>query len=363
MYASNDFYVSLNNSGIGDQIMAARVACWLGEACNLKFKGLVSGANKDFANRSSHSANATGTEILCAMGLEKLLVDQPRNIRLVRIPYSETIGEMQQIVAEQAKAVTENETLALHADGAEAEYFYNRFAIPDSINIFETAFDKAWTNSQNETELRYDSCDVQEGGRFIVIHLRLGDTANLCIPDGKVIIPNHVIHLNDELGVREVGRTDFDRYDKTREIYDLIRKLRSAKQNFCVHSDGFDFTKKLFSDYKSVFERYATAQHFEREIYSRQQELLDHLSGVSSCVGESAASLAQFIADIRKSTHIISTTGHFAYNVASSFIKQRKISILTEKYSRTSVQHPSLSTKYWSGNFKEDIERFLSSEI
>lgn len=350
------FRISLNDSGLGDQIMSARVACWLGKEAGLLFDGITS-METDFESRSSISGQTSGTELLRAIGLDQMIKGGFAPTTVYRIPLVDSIQEEVNKIILLAKAIPDGYSLALHIDGAEADYFYKNFVGKLMLKIFDTDFDRSWrqrlaTESESETDTE------KSRDRNVLIHLRLGDIANLRVPGARVVIPNHYVQFGDEAGLRRSLDRNFDRYDKTAEILSCIRFLRRHGYTIYFHSDGFQYTRHLIKKHADKFVRIASISHFEKEINDRETELLDQLIGVNHNIGESSTDVEKFVADIKRCAFVISTTGHFAFTLATGLVR-KDTHVLVEKFSRTAVSHPKVKQKFWSADYSRDLGQFI----
>lgn len=356
MSFNSKFLVSLNDSGIGDQIMSARVAAWIGEAAGLQFNGITS-IEFDFESRSSISGKASGTEILKAIFLDKMVASRDETPVIFIIPYVTSIESILHEVGLRAKATPAGSVLALHVDGAEADYFYKNFVEPNALPILDTSFDCTWKRILTSIPSLSESND-QRRDKNILIHLRLGDIANLRIPGNQVVIPNHYIHCGPASGLHQATNKTFDRYDKSAEIFAFLRILKRKNYTISFHSDGFDYTRKFIQTHSKRFEELSSITHFERQIDEREEELLGHLNGLDCTIGETVNEVKKFAKDLRRSAFVISTSGHFAFNLTTGMARDNTL-VLTEKFSRTSIKHPKIETRFWGVDFLRDLGEFV----
>lgn len=356
-----NFFVALNNSGIGDQIMSARVAAWLGEIFGMNFSGLDGHSPGLASSRSAATGMSSPKLMMEAMGLEGLIQTKLGEPNIISIPYGLDILNMGTYLANFALESPES-TISIQLDGAEADFYIKKLSVKDHHDFFQTKFDFTWrANTKVDIASRFNILHNKKD--YLLIHLRLGDITNIVMPDGRTIIPNHLAHLGPILGLvpKESG-IFFERYDKRKEIQKILSLIKHS-DDVVLHSDGFDFAYKIIQNYSDIFSAYYPVESIVNELKKVEVEFREATSHIKSYVGENAGSFDRFIKDANQATHIVSTTGHFAFNIATSINSLKEKKLLVERLDRTMIAGKVAQVSFWSDDIYQDLIEFAKPWI
>lgn len=194
----------------------------------------------------------------------------------------------------------------------------------------------------------------------VIIHVRLGDVANLKIDDDKWIIPFECAwdsqlkyHTDDEI-------KNSDRYDRIDIIIQLVEALsKSPKRNkmrITLVSDGAQSAHEYVSKRLSLIEHSDSQSIVAKAIsyipllsakLNRLSELTDE-----SIIGESSDMFVNVVKKIVNSDAIISTNGHYCYQLSS--LSEKSPFIAMAYMARTHRSH-NLHTLYWSSDQDHDV--------
>lgn len=341
----NFYTIIKNKSGLGDQLLSIKMAGLIGEKLNLEFAGIE---NLFQTNRST-----TNTEIYQDLGLSELAYkgelkkthkfidfifkldffsdrNQPITLNYI-LDYIE-----QEVIKTK---VTDFYCLRLQL----GVVICNQLIAHDSsININETKFNKRlriefYSNNRIKENISSLSLTAKKSSMKILFHIRLGDTAIFKLGDSKYVMPFgcKIKESKDEFSGR------LDRLEDIQYLFNHLVKYFQAlgsNSSYNLITDGYQKGVDIIrSKAKDINFSSDEIENIEIDATNLKKELYTQFQHCDNIIyGESYDSLLKSIYMIFNSDIIISTSGHFVYQILSSFGRRDKQYIFVKpQYGRT----------------------------
>lgn len=201
----------------------------------------------------------------------------------------------------------------------------------------------------------------------IVIHIRLGDVTNLSVDKDRWIIPFDCIWNKTLKILSDAERKSHERYDRLPLIERILNALHvspaRSRINLTIVSDEvispstylYDQLRTLFSfgDTGPILNNAFSHIPVANKVLKQICDLADN-----SLIGESGEMFVQVVQEVLNADVIISTNGHYCYQLASL---SEKNPFMAMAYMDRTRRDPGKKTYYWTSDDENDARNIINA--
>lgn len=358
----NGYVLSLNKSGLGDQLLTAKVSSFLLELVGLSCRGfnaesLINGGRISQSNF-----------IYKSLGFTDLTYDSSSGERLVNISLDiADFGNEQVNIAKSLSIITNKLLQSLKSTSKDSKGFLL------DLNITAQTCDKLICNSPylfyhktifmqklRESFKKQPTviCSSKSDKWLkIMFHIRLGDTAIIELPSNKGFVFPHQGIVTKTLS--EMKQRFPDRWFDLESLRELAYQVKclDRKTVIQVSTDGFELARKILVEkgLPILKELELRPVDIEEVIRDREINFMSDWNFVDSIAfGENDQSFLDTLYSSANADIIFSTGGHFIYNLVSLFSLENKPQTLyIRKYNRTRPPISDIKSTFYIEDFSK----------
>lgn len=362
-YAPSRLYTcSLNESGFGDKLLDLATGSYILESLGFRFAGLDSSSLNKACRITNNDHSAI--DIYKQLGLYDLAADR----EYTTTPYILKLGN--QINQPGLDGIIEHVKRDLSENLSSNTYSSIQLSVPPMLcnrlllQDRRRSFGSSLHSEAIETVKRSINTSLNEGcsnSLNIVIHLRLGDVANLQVEKDKWMIPFESAWVKSLKFLTGNQRKLHERYDRIPLISSILANISGfstrSKMSVTLVSDGTVGTRNFIANKLRPLEGVSSTDVLDKAIAyidsidERLQQMSRHVD--HTFIGESSDMFIQVVRSVLNADVIISSNGHYCYQLS---LISSKSPFMAMAYMPRTHRDPSKHTLYWSGNDKYDIE-------
>lgn len=353
---------SLNQSGFGDKLLDLSTGSHILESLGYRFAGLDSSSLNRPCRLTNNSHSAI--DIYKQLGLFDLAsadahVKNPYvltlNKQVNELAFADVVQYVADDLAENASQLSYSSVQLsvspMLCNRLLSQHRYKSFA--SSLNSEAIEMLKRIVNTRLRTGY--------SGTLNIVIHLRLGDVANLRVEENKWMIPFECAWNQNFKFLTDNQIRTHERYDRIPLISKILTNLSAlpsrSKISVTLVSDGIVGTQTFINEKLSILDSSSRTNILEKALLYTQSinDKLEDMCKLTdrAIIGESSENFYQVVREIVNADAIISTNGHYCYQLS---LLSAKSPFIAMAYMPRTHRDPAKHTLYWSGNDKYDVD-------
>jgi hypothetical protein len=352
---------SLNESGFGDKLLDLSTGSHILESLGFRFAGLDSRSLTKACRITNHTHSAI--DIYKELGLFELSSAQDH----IRNPYVLKLSNQVNELAfdEVVKYVADD----LSERASSLSYSSIQLSVSPMLcnRLLSQYRRKSFTSGLNSEAIdavkRAVNTRLHSGfaeSLNIVVHLRLGDVANLEVDENKWMIPFECAWAKSLEFLTNNQRKSNERYDRiplfSKILTNLAASPNRSKMAITLVSDGTEGTHSFVNENLRQLDSSSSADILDKALLYIQSidKSLEDMRKLAdqAFVGESSEKFFQVVKAILNADVIISTNGHYCYQLS---LLSAKSPFMAMAYMARTHRDPAKHTLYWSGNDKYDV--------
>jgi hypothetical protein len=359
--STRSYTCSLNQSGFGDKLLDLATGSNILEALGFRFAGLDP--------RSLHKACRVTNKSYSAIDIYRKLglTDLAAKDHHVKNPYVLKLGnEINELTFDKVIQYVADD---LSKNACSHDYSSIQLSLSPNIcsRLLSQDSSKPFSLCPQSGAIDAVKCAVNtrlhEGfstALNIVVHLRLGDVANLQIDEDKWLIPFECAWAKKLKYLTAKQRQSHERFDRISAIAKILNNLsvspKRSNINITLVSDGTHGTQKFVIEHLRPLDGSPMANILDKALLSIQSidekvedicRLVDH-----SFIGESDGMFFQVVRAILNADVIISSNGHYCYQLSLLSVKNP---FMVMAYMDRTQRDPAKHTLYWSRSDQYDV--------
>lgn len=359
--STRSYTCSLSRSGFGDKLLDLATGSYVLEALGFRFAGLDPRSLQKACRITTSSDSPI--DIYRRLGFLELAAED----KYIENPYVIKLGD-------QVNELTFDALIQYVAnDVSEHACSYNYTSIQlsvspllcerllrqDSSKPFASCLHSEAMDAVKRT-INTRLHETYSGTLNIVIHLRLGDVANLQIDDDTWMIPFECAWARKLKFLTDRQRKEHERYDRLPIVAEILNILSASSKRssmtITLVSDGTLGTQNFVINTLRPLVDSPTQNVLDKALLSIRSidEELNNMRQFAdqSLVGESSEMFCQAARAILNADVIISTNGHYCYQLS---LLSAKSPLMAMAYMARTQRDPVKHTLYWSRNDKYDV--------
>jgi hypothetical protein len=367
------YTLSLNKSGFGDQLIDMKLSAYLAESLNLNFAGF-SPENLESCGRVSQSSI-----IYERLGFTDLAYIPSVDRQRVRVDIQISDSATQESPSNFARTLLYAIEIAM--DRYRTADLNSRDWILD-LSISPRICDRIIANAPShqyrktsaaqklaetfkvKNSLASSSFSANGDNIKILLHIRLGDTTIVKLPDEKGYMFPYTGAITKS--IEEMKAMYASRHFDLDKLFAFAKEVKqNHRVNLCITTDGFDRAKQLLTQkLVTMPELEIETQAIEEIVCQQERSFLEEIEFADSIIyGESDDAFLSTLTTLTDADLVLSTGGHFIYNLLSLFSAEDKQQVLyIRKYGRTTASIGSQKKIHYVEKFA-DVEDLFQNAI